>query len=64
VSYNNSQSLPNYSEIIPDNRGLHSASNKTNGNKIGMQLYNLWQIHRHSLNWRIATLEPLYYLGL
>jgi len=31
-------------------KGLYSVSNKTNGIKIGTQLYNLWQIHRHQLN--------------
>jgi len=31
-------------------KGLYSVSNKTNGIKIGLQLYNLWQIHGHQLN--------------
>ena len=29
--------------------GLYSVSNKTNGIKIGLPLYNLWQIHGHQL---------------
>jgi len=40
-------------------------SNKTNGIKIGLQLYNLWQIDGHQLKWRIAnTKTPLSYFGL
>ena len=51
-------SLP-YSEIIPCNKGLHSVSNKTNRIKIRLQLFKLWQIHRHQLNWRIVNSKPL-----
>jgi len=51
-----------YSEIIPGN---YSESNKTNGTKIQLQLNNLWHIHGHYLNLRIANLKtPLFYSGL
>jgi len=54
----------NYSEIIQRRKGLYSVSNKTNGIKIGLQLYNLWQSHGHQLNWRITnTKTPLLYLS-
>jgi len=43
------------SEIILSHKGLYSVSNKTNRIKIGLQLYNLWQIQGHQLNWRIAN---------
>jgi len=54
-----------YSEIIQHHKGLYSVSNKTNGIKIWLQFYNLWQIHGHQLNWRIANSNtPLLYSGL
>jgi len=41
---------------------MDSESNKQTALKLG---YNLWQIHGHQLNWRIANSEtPLSYLGL
>src|SRR6218665_609001 len=57
--HNTLQSLLHYSEIILHNKVLYSESNETNGIKIGLQLYNLWQIHGHELNLRIANLKPL-----
>src|SRR6218665_494775 len=48
-----------YPEIIPGNKVLSSESNKTNSIKIGLQLYNLWQIHGHQLNLRNANSKPL-----
>jgi len=63
--HNPPQSLLHYSEIIPSNKVLYSESNKPNGIKIGLQLYNLWQIHGHQPNLRIANLKiPISYLGL
>jgi len=50
-----SQSLLHYSEISLGHKGLYAVSNKTNGIKIGLQLYNLWEIHGQQLNWRIAN---------
>jgi len=48
-----------------DNKGLHYFSNKTNRIKIGLQRLNLWQIHGHQLNWRIANSKThIFYLGL
>jgi len=59
------QSLLHYSEIIQGHKGLYSVSNETNGIKIGLQLYKLWKIHKHHLNWRIANSKTrLSYLGL
>jgi len=46
-------------KIAPGHRGLYSVSNKTNGIQIELQLYNLWQIHGHQLNWRIANSKRL-----
>jgi len=57
--HNTLQSLLHYSEIILHNKVLYSESNETNGIKIGLQLYNLWQIHGHQLNLRIANSKPL-----
>jgi len=54
-----------HSEIIPDNKGFYYVSNKTIGIKIGLQVYKLWHIHGHQVNWRIANSKtPLSYLGL
>jgi len=39
--HNPLQSSVHYSEIIPGNKWIYSASNKTNGIKIGLQLHNL-----------------------
>jgi len=44
LCHNNSpRLLLRYFEIIPSHKGLYSVSNKINGIKIGLQLYNLWQ---------------------
>jgi len=57
------QSSLHYSEIIPANEGLHSVSNKTNRIEIELQLFKLWLIHGHQLNWRIAySKTPLLFL--
>ena len=59
------QSLLRYSEIVSENEELYSVSNKTTRIKIGLQLYDLWQIDGHQRNWRIANLKtPISYLGL
>ena len=63
-----SQSLLHYFDIISDNKTLYSKSNKTNGIKIGLQLYNLWQIHGHQLNCKLENPSLLFrhiaqYLG-
>jgi len=59
------QSSLHYSEIILGSKGLYSVSNKPNGIKIGLQLYNIYRIHGHQLNWRIANSKiTLSYLGL
>jgi len=36
--------------MIPGHNRLYCESNKTNGIKIGLQPYKLWQIHGHHLN--------------
>jgi len=48
------------SEIIRGNKGLYSDSNKSNGIKIGLQFYNLWQIHGHQLNSSQLRLNRLF----
>jgi len=63
--HNSPQSLLHSSEIILGSRGFYSVSNKINGIKIGLQLYNLLQIHGHQLTRRIANSKaPLSYLDL
>jgi len=55
----------NHYFIFSGSYWLYSVSNKTNGIKIRLQLYNFWQIHGHQLNWRIVNSKaPLSYLGL
>jgi len=51
----NHYSVIHYSEIIPGDEGLYFVSNKTNGIKIGLQLYNVKPLHGHQLNRRIAN---------
>ena len=53
--HNSLQSLLHYSEINPSHKGLYSVSNKANSIKTELQLYNLWQIHGHQLNWKITN---------